>query len=185
MKPRRIYQSVDHFSSSNNLILKIANELKQKYKNVLLVSKYSDNELINDIKNALMTENVPLIFEQAFHPVETNILNIIRNKLPEHKILSARIPKRQIKKNDNYTLNENLEYEKLKDEEIREKQMEKRRNELEKLKERANQRKADLKKLINKKSRIINKKPVEEDDNPRFKYFTLNIMFNFIFIFIN
>ena len=36
--------------------------------------------------------------------------------------------------------------------------MERRRNELEKLKQRRNQRKVDLKKLLNKKNRSINKK---------------------------
>ena len=171
MKPRRIYQSVDHFSNSNNLIFKISNELKQKYKNVFIAAKYSDNELMNDVKNALLTEHVPLIFDEAFHPVEINILNIIRNKFPEHKILSARIPKRQIRKNE--ILNEDLEYERLKEEEIREKQMERRRNELEKLKQKSNQRKADLKKLLNKKNRSINKKKPKEEEDPRYKQHNL------------
>ena len=171
MKPRRIYQSVDHFSTSNNLIFKISNELKQKYKNVFIAAKYSDNELMNDVKNALLTEHVPLIFDEAFHPVEINILNIIRNKFPEHKILSARIPKRQIRKNE--FLNEDLEYERLKEEEIREKQMERRRNELEKLKQKSNQRKADLKKLLNKKNRSIKNKKIKEEEDPRYKQHNL------------
>ena len=92
---------------------------------------YSDNQLYNDVKNALITEQVPLIFNLAFHPVEINILNIERNKFPEHKILSARNVTRIGKKIDKTNNEEmsDLEYEKLKEEELREKQMEKRKEE--------------------------------------------------------
>jgi hypothetical protein len=131
MKPKKNYQSLDHLSQSTNLIYKIANELKQKYKNVFFAAKYSDNQLYNDVKNALITEQVPFIFNLAFHPVEINILNIVRNKFPEHKILSARNVTRIGKKIDKTNNEEmsDLEYEKLKEEELREKQMEKRKEE--------------------------------------------------------
>ena len=173
MKPNRNYQSLEHLSQSTNLIYKIANELKLKYKNVFFAAKYSDDQLYNDVKNALITEQVPLIFNLAFHPVEINILNIIRNKFPEHKILSARNVTRLGKKNNknnNEEMND-LEYEKLKEEELREKQMEKRKEELEKLKEKAYLRKAELKKMINKKNKSPNKKITEEEEefNPRIK----------------
>ena len=173
MKPKRNYQSLDHLSQSNNLIYKIANELKQKYKNVFFAAKYSDNQLYNDVKNALITEQVPLIYDLAFHPVEINILNIIRNKFPEHKILSARNVTRlgkKYEKTNNEEMND-LEYEKLKEEELREKQMEKRKEELEKLKVKAFLRKAELKKMLNKKNKVSNKKIIEEEEesNPRIK----------------
>ncbi len=173
MKPKKNYQSLDHLSQSTNLIYKIANELKQKYKNVFFAAKYSDNQLYNDVKNALITEQVPFIFNLAFHPVEINILNIVRNKFPEHKILSARNVTRIGKKIDKTNNEEmsDLEYEKLKEEELREKQMEKRKEELEKLKEKSFLRKAELKKMLNKKNKSSNKKIIEEEEelNPRIK----------------
>ena len=167
MKTKKYYlkskSELDDVKYEKNFIKKIANELKLKYKNIFTYSKYTDEELINDINNAIINEHVPLLFKYAFNAIEKNILNIVKQRLPEKKIKLSpiKINKKEIK---NYEESD-LDYEKEKDKEIKRKQMENRKLELEKRKEKDKIRKDDLNKMINQKNKNKLKKYILKQDN--------------------
>jgi hypothetical protein len=169
MKTKRYYLKSnndleDNFKYEKKFINKIAKELKLKYKNVFTYSKYTDEELINDINNAIKNEHVPLLFKFAFQPIEKNILSIVKQRLPEKKIKLSpnKIDEKEIKNNEE----NDYDYEKEKIEEKKRKQMENRKIELEKRKEKDKITKEDLNKIINKKNnKSKSKKYILNQDN--------------------
>ena len=169
----------DSIKYKKKFVNKIAKELKLKYKNVFTYSKYTDEELINDINNAIINEHVPLLFNFAFHPIEKNILSIVKERLPEKKIILS--PNKINEKELNNSEENDLDYEKEKDEEIKRKQMENRKIELEKRKEKDKIRKEDLNKIINKKNKKNKSKKyfLKQDDDSKIKSHNLIDEYNF------
>ena len=169
----------DSIKYKKKFVNKIAKELKLKYKNVFTYSKYTDEELINDINNAIINEHVPLLFNFAFHSIEKNILSIVKERLPEKKIILS--PNKINEKELNNSEENDLDYEKEKDEEIKRKQMENRKIELEKRKEKDKIRKEDLNKIINKKNKKNKSKKyfLKQDDDSKIKSHNLIDEYNF------
>ena len=169
----------DSIKYKKKFVNKIAKELKLKYKNVFTYSKYTDEDLINDINNAIINEHVPLLFNFAFHPIEKNILSIVKERFPEKKIILS--PNKINEKELNNSEENDLDYEKEKDEEIKRKQMENRKIELEKRKEKDKIRKEDLNKIINKKNKKNKSKKyfLKQDDDSKIKSHNLIDEYNF------
>ena len=148
-------------SGFEKLIYQIAISLKSKYKNIFSIAKYYENELIDDVQNVLIEKNCPTNYQGSYKIVETEILKKIKSRCPEPPKNYQR-PKPVIidKYEDEETLNPIKKEEMLK---------ERRRLELEKLKEKSKQRKEELKKFNQNKKLGKNRLKKEEKEIPEYK----------------
>ena len=148
-------------SGFEKLIYQIAISLKSKYKNIFSIAKYYENELIDDVQNVLIEKNCPTNYQGSYKIVETEILKKIKSRCPEPPKNYQR-PKQVIidKYEDEETLNPIKKEEMLK---------ERRRLELEKLKEKSKQRKEELKRFQQKKKLGKNRLKKEEKEIPEYK----------------
>ena len=147
-------------SGFDKLIYQILISLKSKYRNIFSISKYYDNELIDDIQNVLIEKNCPMSYEGAYKTVENEIMKKVKSKCPEPP---KTLPKTKVII-DKYEDEDNKDP--IKKEELLK---ERRKLELEKIKEKAKQRKEDLKRFATKQKLGKNRLKKEEVELPEKK----------------